>query len=127
MLVNHILFFMGLYPKLGKTKELTIAGNLIDGKSLKATVDDILITLDLLPPDHTVYSEKTSKIHFEIYGRLIDIRIKNTKDPQLIQVTRVERKPKYQKFKFNTTSRCPLLSKVKCWYRKRRTPIRPVH
>jgi hypothetical protein len=119
MIVKHILFFMGLYPKVGATRKLAIEGNLSEGKSLKTTVDDILSVFDLLPPDHTVYSEENSTIHFEIFGHLIDVRIKNTEGPQLIQVIRAERKPKNQKLKFNTHGRCPLLRKIKCWYRKR--------
>ena len=119
MIVKHILFFMGLYPKVGATRKLAIAGNLSERNSLKTVVDDILMAFDLLPPDHTVYSDKTSTIHFEIYGRLIDIRINNTEEPQLIRVIRAERKPRHQKLKFNTSGRCPVLRKIKCWYRKR--------
>lgn len=127
MIVKHILFFMGLYPKLGATRTLAIAGDLDEGKGLKITVDEILTAFDLLPPDHTVYSEKTSTIHFEIFGHLIDVSIKNTDGPQLIQIIRAQRKPRHQTLKFNTQGRCPLLRKIKCWYRKRGQSTLPFH
>lgn len=127
MILKHILFFMGLYPKVGATRKLIIRGNLSKGKRLKTTVDDILSVFDLLPPDHTLYSERNSTIHFEIFGRLIDIRVKNTEGPQLVRIIQVERKPKNQKLKFNTSDRCPLLRKIKCWYRKRGHTIALFH
>lgn len=119
MLVKNILFFMGLYPKIGATRTLVATGNLNEGRSLKTTVDGILVAFDLLPPDHTVYSEKTSTLHFEIYGHLIDIRVRNTNQAQLVRVIRAERKPSHQTLKFNNNGRCPILRKLKCWYRKK--------